>query len=428
MSVNTLVASGEFDRSPEQEKWETEKKFVVNDPNYFDFLLQVCEPKVIDQIYLSHPSEDFNLRVRQITNSEGSVSYSATLKAEGRVVPNGLMRRETPTEISKEAYERYAATDAPRLRKVRVEPCEGVSIDWIEGYDTPIVEIEDIGINQEAQLFFQQYADVLSEKTGENSVDNEWIAHQMSTNEYEPPVQLTVEEMAKKVHGYHAYGVRPVVVSIDGRSGSGKTTVAKQLEGLLRNGDARLGATLLSTDDYHRGKAWLEAQNNGEPWVDWDASIVYDTAALAEDLASLRAGDYVPNRYFSFADQEPHVDGTIFPNDVIIVEGIHAGTKELEGIRHFHFGVKTPLATSIGRDLSRLRQNDRPNSSIGTPEQRLRYQLEYAEPAFQSIDRVDKDDLRRLRKLMGKKVLQVRDGKVVTRSKRSGRQTEESQG
>jgi uridine kinase len=417
MSLNKLKNSNEFEQSPEFEKLEVEKKYVTADPNFFDFLKPKFEVQHIEQIYLSSPDEPYNLRVREVTYPDGTIRHTGALKTEGSLRQEGVARLETPaTTISADTFAFYQQSDRPRLFKDRVEPMNGVSVDWIEGYPMPIIEIEDLATNEEGQLFLQQYADVLIDHSGMNDVDNEWIAHHLSNVEHVTEKQMTVEEMADKVLGYKHYGISPIVVTIDGRSGSGKTTYANQLAGLLKLGENGTGlkTVVLSTDNYHRGKTWLEAQNNGTPWQNWDDPIVYDTKELAIDVARLRIGEYIENRFFNFEDQECHYDGVVAPVDVIIIEGIHAGTKELEGLRHFHFPVVTPFATSVGRDLERLRISDRPNSTIGTTSERLGHQLEFAEPTFQKLERVSKRNLKAYRHKLGKKVVQVRKGELVS--------------
>jgi uridine kinase len=416
MTLNILQNNEEFDKKIDQEKWEVEKKFAPIDPHYFDFLESICEIQHIEQIYLSMPEEPYSLRVRKIDEPDGTVHYTATLKSQGTVETNGLTRFETPTEISAETFAYYEKTDLPRLKKHRAEPAFGVTIDWIEGYDRPIIEIEDLAINKDAQLFFLQYSDAMNDYTGLPEVDNEWIAHQLATVERSQIHEISIADIADKVLGYKQYGVSPIIVTIDGRSGSGKSTYARQLADLLKleKDGQSLETIVLSTDNYHRGKSWLEAHNNGLPWQNWDASIVFNTKELATDVTQLRAGESIENRFFSFNDQECHFEGTIRPAEVIIIEGIYAGTKDLEGIRHFHFPVQTPLATSIGRDLDRLSQSDRPNSAIGSRAKRLAHQLTYAEPAFQEIERVSKRSLKAYRHKVGNEVLQVRNGEVVT--------------
>lgn len=424
MSVNKLTAIGEFERGPEKEHWETELKLTPIDPHSFDFMKTMCEVEHIEQIYLSRPDEPYNLRVRKVTDADGTVRYTAALKTQSRFVPHGHRRLETPTEISAEAFARYQATEAPRVFKQRVHPVSGVTIDWIEGYDTPIIEIEDVGIDPDAQLFYQEFRSVLDNRTEHPEVDNEWIAHHLLNHEIPEYKQETVEEMTTKILGYRDYGVSPVIVTIDGRSGSGKSTVARELKSKLEL-VGRVRCVILSTDNYNRGKEELDALNAGEPWTNFDVPEVYDTKSLADNVARLRAGEPIENRLFSFRDEAYRYEGMIRPADVIIIEGIYAGTKDLHGLRHFHFPVTTSVATSIGRDIDRFRENKRPNGSIKTTGDRLRYQLEIAEPAFLQIDRVDDGQLRRFRNTVGRKVVQVSGGKVVTRPKSSEHPTPE---
>lgn len=385
MSVELLTASGEFEENKEREKIETELKFQLADPFFFDFLKQQCEIAEIKQVYLSQPNEPYSLRVRKIESGE-TTTYSAALKDRGRVVPHGLRRMETPTVITEEAFRFHEEHASASLHKWRVEPVPGVVVDWIDGWEQPIVEIEDFGINEEAQLFYQQYRDQLIDRTGAPEVDNEHIAHMLTHNELEISGELQAEDIAEEIFAYRRAGMKQLVVGISGRSGSGKSTVAKQVAGLLRN-SARGGSasTILTTDNYHRGRNYLREQQGG-PVVNWDEADVYDTKALAFDVWNLQHGEPIEYRKFSFRTQEPYVDGMIHPEDIIIIEGIHAGSSDLDKVRQLHFNLHTPLATSIGRDLERIRKTTRANNSISSPEKRLRYQLEYAEPTFQTIE------------------------------------------
>lgn len=385
MSVELLTATGEFDESPEREKIETELKFRLADPYFFDFLKQQCELLEIDQVYLSSPTEPYSLRVRKVQSPDGTASYTAALKDRGRVVPNGLRRVETPTRISKEAFELHSNHATASLHKWRVEPVPGVTVDWIDGQWQPVVEIEDIGINEEAQLFYQQYRNQLIDCTGNPEVDNEHIAHALHKHEVEPSEELEPEKIAEEILAYRRTGMKQLVVGISGRSGSGKSTVAQQVASLLDIRD-KARSTILTTDNYHYGKSHLEAQKGGRI-INWDEPDIYNTKLLAFDIWRLRQGDEIENRKFSFATQEPCIDGIVYPGqDIIIVEGIHAGSPDLAKVRQLHFNLGTPFATSVGRDLERIRKTTRANTSIGSPEDRLRYQLEYAEPTFQRIE------------------------------------------
>jgi uridine kinase len=138
----------------------------------------------------------------------------------------------------------------------------------------------------------------------------------------------------------------------------------------------------ISTDDYHRGKAWLES-TYGAPWTNWDAPEVYDTRLLNYDLWQFSQGLAIDARRFDFAQEESVIEGRIEPCELLLVEGIYAGSPDLEDRRHLHIAIPTPLATSIGRRLARDQQEGRLNASLADPKAILRYQLEVAEPMYQ---------------------------------------------
>lgn len=386
MRVELLTSPEEFEENVEHEKIELEKRYKLINPSLFDGLRQECDIQQIDQIYLSHPSEPYSLRLRK-TVSKNGVTYTATLKDRGIVTPAGLRRTETPTLIDEAVFDAYNNGNFPTIHKERVEPVPGVSIDWIDGLEGgPILEIEEVPTDDSSELFFQAYRDQLIDMSGQPETSNEAIAYlQNGLDASElPERQLETGDIAKEVLAHRRAGVKQLVVTIAGRSGSGKTTSIKGLERLFTN--MGIPVTTLSTDDYHRGKTLLE-QNYAKPWTDWDAPIVYDTKALAFDIWRLRNGEAIEKRGFDFATQEPAIDGFVMPQDVILVEGIHAGSETLDIVRQLHFEINTPLATSIGRDLTRIRGGDRPNDSINSTEARLRYQLEVAEPAYQMINK-----------------------------------------
>lgn len=179
-----------------------------------------------------------------------------------------------------------------------------------------------------------------------------------------------------------------MTVGISGMSGSGKTTLASEIDQTLqqRFGEHTPQPVRLSTDDYHRGKVWLEA-TYGAPWTNWDTPEVYDTVAMARDIATLHAGRSINKQRFDFEREETVVDGTLSPGPFVIIEGIFAGSPDLQHVRDLHFTVPTPIATTIGRDILRLVHSDRPNTSIASPEERLRYQLEIAIPTYEAQQR-----------------------------------------
>lgn len=372
------------------EQMETEKKFLVTRPALFDELKNSENIVAIEQIYLSAPDDEFNLRLRESTSKNG-IKYTATMKSRGESTEDGLARLETEVNISSDTYAFYAQQNYARLHKLRLQIAEGTTIDWVEGYNAPIVEIEDFGASREALAFYDTYAPYLEgvPAIAPNWVDNEWIAHHLSHQEKEPQTPLTAQKIADEILAYHDIGLRQVVVSIAGRSGSGKSTMSREVAHILAEKNPKPTVTYLSTDDYHRGKTWLDGYNKGEPWQNWDDEIVYDTKALAEDIEKLKNGEPIPWRHFDFGTQEPSRKGSVYPDDadVIIIEGIQAGSPDLSSVRNAHFELPTSLATCIGRDLARIRNSARPNSSIGDAKDRLRYQLEVAEPTYRQLEK-----------------------------------------
>lgn len=390
MVVNSFVGREHVEGGSFQQD-EIEMKFRLRDPKYFDDAREAISKDgglvAITQLYLSNPAELGSLRLRAATRAE-ITKYSTTHKADAQLIFEGLKRRETEAGISEKAFEFYSDQDYARLIKQRAILASGVSIDFINGYDSPVLEIENLGTDPEAKKFYRDHLGVLVDHTGDPEVDNEWIAHHLSGKEGIPakPIVSAEEIVAQAIAFKEALGKSYMVITISGRSGSGKSTTAQEVKKQLE--DSHLfprGIALLATDDYHRGKKWLEATNDGQPWVNWDDPIVYDTEALAKDTRALMDGHLIDARHFDFSTQEPTTKGKIINPNIVIIEGIHAGSKDFDGLRTLHYFIDTPLVESIGRDLDRVRSGDRANSSIGSPGDRLRYQIEYAEPTFQSL-------------------------------------------
>lgn len=378
MSLETLISNPEFERNY---YLEVERKFVPRSPELFEHYK--LETVAITQAYLSTPNDDYSLRLRKVVDGQAT-TYSATLKNRGDLTPNGLARMEINVPIAGATFDHYMDAHPAVLQKQRAEPLPGVTIDWIEGSDTPIIEIENIGQNEMAAQFLSLMEDELIDRTGQPDADNEALAYALSGTAYETPESLTVDTILQDVIAYRRAGYSKIVLGIAGRSGSGKTTLAAQLDSKLRHA-LRIQPLTLSTDDYHVGRRHLET-TYGAPWTNWEAAEVYDTKSLADDIKQLQAGHLVHERHFDFATEEVAFGHILLPSDIIIVEGIHAGSSDLASLRHMFYDIKTPLATSLGRDIKRLLATDRPNDSIRSPEDRLRYIIETGEPTYQNIE------------------------------------------
>lgn len=188
--------------------------------------------------------------------------------------------------------------------------------------------------------------------------------------------QLSAAEIVTNIHRA-LQDNKPATVHIGGRSGSGKSTIVREVRTAL---DA-LGLTsaVLSTDDYHRGNSWLVAHNNGQDWEHWDAPIVYDTETMAQDLKTLQSGQAIRAREIDWTTVEPHYPGLISPSDVIVIEGIYARSPDITSEGDLSYEMTTPLATCIGR---RLLRDLKERPQFADPVKSLSYMLSEAEPAY----------------------------------------------
>lgn len=363
-------------REREQLPREVEQKFIPIFPERLDVFREQAIP--IEQIYLSHPSEEYNLRIRE-TIKDSRTGYKATLKDTGVVTEAGIDRLEIETPVSSGTYHFYRSLGRPAVRKLRAEPVAGIVIDYFDDGHVH-AESED----PDAWRYFldqHQLHDNFTEVTGDRITDNEWRAHfnfrRMNNGEEALVPASNIDVDAVRLDIVRHQTESPLtLVRIAGRSGSGKSTLVRQLQQSLDQ--INLSSVVISTDDYHRGKAILTHLNGGEPWTNWDDSIVYDLQALNHDLDMLRSSGPVPTRYFNFASEEPEVTGTTLPAPVIIVEGIYAGHHAFDHA-DLSYQVPTPLATCIGRRIMRDLV-ERPQ--FADPANNLRYALESAEPAW----------------------------------------------
>lgn len=374
--VETLTASYEFEHQPHR---EIEQKFLPLFPEELEVFRESAQP--IEQFYLSHPSEDFSLRLRQAVKA-GELTYIATLKSRGQLTAAGLDRLEVEAPITAATYELYKQLDGPIIRKLRAEPMKNIAVDFFD--DGQIVVESENPISLSAFTGRYGLSASLADVTGDHITDNEWRAafnyrrEHAGQSAWQPADSLDVNIVLDEV-GRRASQNQLTIVAICGRSGSGKSTLVRQLnDGLAKQG---LASLTLSTDDYHRGKTWLEHYQGG-PWTDWDAPIVYDTSELVSDLARLRQRQEIVKRRFDFAREEPVFDGVVGPAPVVIIEGIYASNSDLAP--DLRYDMPTPLATCIGRRLLRDLA-ERPQ--FAEPAKSLRYIIEKAEPAYQNQSR-----------------------------------------
>ena len=395
-----------------EKRRETEQKLIPTRPDIFQKLFyEHAVP--IEQLYLSSPLDEFSLRLRQTTYPDHTV-YKATQKDRGTIVNAALERTEIDVEISKETYEYYAAKDLPMVQKRRYDLAEGVSIDFYDRELAPVViEVERHDPAERAELIhlLETIAhSLLTDYSSDPALTNEAIAYAYRP-EYRTQTPESLDAFSAKVTremvARYVAGKNQVVVGLTGMSGSGKTTVTRAIEAQLVEafGEA-YRPIVLSTDDYHFGKAKLE-ETYGAPYSEWDSPLTYNTAELATDLALLAEGTSVLKRHFNFETEEPDYDNFVEPSPFVIIEGLYAGSKDLTGVRDLHFELPTSIATSVGRDVRRLVIEDRANRAFPTPESRLKYQIETALPLYLSQERPQRNTFNASMRPLGERAVML---------------------
>jgi uridine kinase len=374
---------------PELVKYaETETKLFVTEPAAFAHFRD--QAVTIEQHYLSTPQDEFSLRLRKTYLPDGP-RYTADLKDRGEYASGALRRTEIPvSNLSQQAYEYYANHPlAVPLVQHRAYITKEMSIDFIDGFEYPVIEIETEDAARRAELLELLEGNVM-DVTETGAANKERIAHLINGSEHRAsPESLDVftDRVVREMVAHYVSGKNHVVVGLTGMSGSGKTTVTRLIQQkLVENFGDSFNPAVVSTDDYHWGKAALDAIN-GEPWTAWDDPRTYNTVALAEDLTRLKAGDAIDGRRFDFETEEPILTSPIPAAPFVIVEGLYAGSKDLEDVRDLHFALPSSIATSIGRDVRRLIIENRANRAFPTPESRLKYQLEEALPLYLEQER-----------------------------------------
>ncbi len=377
VAIKELVGSPEFERLP----IEAEQTFI---PLFPDTLMDLREQaSTIKQVYLSGMDEPCELRMREITEPGGTIRYEAGIKGNERLEGGSRVRDELVdgVEITKELFELYTSgADLPTEYKFRTNINKHTVVDFTE-YGISI-ETESEAARQD---FFNRFGgqDNYLDVTGEKTYGSRWRAERHYRQEhggspaFEQFKNPDTDAMVAQILSARLNAVQPLIITLSGRSGSGKTTVVRELRDKL----AGLGLTsdVTSTDNYHLGKTKLEALNGGQPWERWDDEIVYNLRALTEDLSYYQQGEPIAKPYMNFITGEPEINGVIKQVDVLIVEGIYAGAPELRPLTSLNIEIPTPFATCVWR---RLLRDARERPEFGDYTKNFLYMLYQGEPAY----------------------------------------------
>ena len=135
---------------------------------------------------------------------------------------------------------------------------------------------------------------------------------------------------------------KPLLVAIDGRCASGKSTIAAALA-------ERLGATLIHMDDF-----FLRPEQRSEERLAIPGENIDHERFLAEVLLPLREGSTVTYRPFSCARQAlgEAVEAAVTP--IVIIEGSYALHPRLRGM----YDLRIFFTVDPGEQLSRLEKRN----------------------------------------------------------------------
>ena len=343
--------------------FEQEKKLTPKNPENFAHLRPLGTP--IEQVYLSAPDEEYSLRIRK------THTHTATLKNTGEVTAEGIKRLEIETEIPIDIYDYYRQIGHRILQKIRYEPCEGVCFDFYNSgeiqveYENPTnwqIFTADTGLSD------SDFIDV-SHLPSALNINKATPINELPAQTPDTPISEILDLIQSKTD------TEPTVITITGRSGSGKSTYVRELQQNLQ----ALGhtPTIISSDDYNRGVTALRNPTTGEKWQSWDHPDTYDLRALDTDIYKLKNGIAVPRRVYDFVSGDPVIDGVVEPASVVIVEGLY--TRQLNSDKCIE--IATPFATCLGR---RILRDIVERPGMANPEKNLLYVMEQAEPAWRN--------------------------------------------
>ena len=137
----------------------------------------------------------------------------------------------------------------------------------------------------------------------------------------------------------------PRIIGIVGASGSGKTTVAKELAELSGN------ASLMSQDNYYRN---LPVGVDSKDW-NFDDPAGIDLEQLACDLDRLKRGETVEGPRYIFSEHKRAADTiTLKPAPLIIAEGLFLFLPEhLRNVFDLKIFIDLPLNVCLERRVAR---------------------------------------------------------------------------
>ena len=168
----------------------------------------------------------------------------------------------------------------------------------------------------------------------------------------------------------------PIIIAIAGGSASGKSSavsvkITEQIE--RRTGHKPL---VISMDDYYRGSTFMQEQISVGNSINFDQPEAVDMELFEKHLKSLIRGEPIKKPIYSMRSGERDGYKTIYPSQIIIVEGLFALSDRFRGL--YDLGVFVRV-NEHGRFIRRLlRDTSRTSMSL---KQIIDYFLSTVSPA-----------------------------------------------
>ena len=147
--------------------------------------------------------------------------------------------------------------------------------------------------------------------------------------------------------------MKPLVIGVAGGTGSGKSTVARNVAAAL--GDASVA--FIDMDAYYLDHAHLSLEDRRK--VNWDHPNAFDWDHLVAQLAQLAGGEAIDKPVYDFVNHARSADTVrIPPADVVVIDGIllfvDARVRDLCNVKVFvDADADVRLIRRIRRDMAK---------------------------------------------------------------------------
>ena len=148
-----------------------------------------------------------------------------------------------------------------------------------------------------------------------------------------PSVEDGARAIARDLLGRRGPGVRPLIVAIDGRSGVGKSTLAREVA-------VRVGASIVEGDDFFAGGVGVRSEPDRLL-----ADRCIDRARLRGVLTTLRSGHAAAYRPFDWNRFDGRLAGlpkTVEAREIVLAEGVYSFHPDLRDVFGASILVEAP--------------------------------------------------------------------------------------